>query len=256
MGSYILCQVKRAENPFFIDSVSLNIYSIEELCYFICRNLPLLDETVLNESLAAWLKEELHLRRLSQKLQQLLKREHSLGDLVLPILREINYLNNLEFRDLESRIRGLEEQPLPIRLKMKGDALVSHEKYIKAIEAYHSALVLQKNTSLGSQFLGTVNNNMGCAYARLFQMDEACECFQKSYEQLHTLPTLKSYLFAVYLKNGEDAWEKKADELGVDAATREEMERQIAAVRQPEKPEDLDRALAEWTRAYHRNTGL
>ena len=105
MGSYILCQVRRAENPFFIDSVSLNIYSIEELCYFICRNLPLLDETVLNESLAAWLKEELHLRRLSQKLQQLLKREHSLGDLVLPILREINYLNNLEFRDLESRIR-------------------------------------------------------------------------------------------------------------------------------------------------------
>ena len=58
MGSYILCQVRRAENPFFIDSVSLNIYSIEELCYFICRNLPLLDETVLNESLAAWLKEE------------------------------------------------------------------------------------------------------------------------------------------------------------------------------------------------------
>ena len=47
------------------------------------------DETVLNESLAAWLKEELHLRRLSQKLQQLLKREHSLGDLVLPILRRL-----------------------------------------------------------------------------------------------------------------------------------------------------------------------
>ena len=256
MGGYILCQVRRAENPFFIESVSLNIYSIEELCYYICRNLPLLDETILNSSLADWLKDELHLRRLSQKLQQLLQKEHTLEDLVLPVLKEINYLNSHELRELESRIRGLEEQPVPVRLKMKGDALVSHEKYIKAIEAYHSALVLQKSSNLGAQFLGTVNNNMGCAYARLFQMDEACECFEKAYEQLHTLSALKSYLFAVYLKSGEDAWEKKADELGVDAATRAEMERQIAAAGQPEIPEDLDAALSEWTRAYHRNTGL
>ena len=256
MGSYILCQVRRAENPFFIESVSLNIYSIEELCYFICQNLPLLDETILNETLADWLKEELHLRRLSQKLQQLLKRERSLGETVLPILREINYLSNTEFRDLEAKIRGMEEQPAPVRLKMKGDALVAHEKYIKAIEAYHSAMVLQRNSNLGPQFLGTVNNNMGCAYARLFQMDEACECFQKAYEQLHTLPTLKSYLFAVYLKDGEDAWEKKADEMGVDLSTREAMEREIASVRQPDVPSDLDQALAEWTREYHRNTGL
>ena len=29
MGCYILCQVKRAENPYYIEAVGVNIYSIE-----------------------------------------------------------------------------------------------------------------------------------------------------------------------------------------------------------------------------------
>ena len=101
MGSYILCQVKRAENPYYIESIGLNIYSIEELCYYICQNLPLLDATILNERLAEWFKEELKLRRLAQKLLQLVQKEFTLGEFILPVLREINYLSNTEFRDLE-----------------------------------------------------------------------------------------------------------------------------------------------------------
>ena len=144
MGSYILCPVKRAENPYYIESIGLNIYSIEELCYYICQNLPLLDATILNERLAEWFKEELKLRRLAQKLLQLVQKEFTLGEFILPVLREINYLSNTEFRDLELKVKGLEEQPSPVRLKLKGDALVSHEKYIKAIEVYTATMALRK----------------------------------------------------------------------------------------------------------------
>lgn len=256
MGGYILCQVRRANHPYYIESIGLNIYSIEELCYFMCRNLPLLDETVLNERLVDWLKGELHLRRLTQKLEQLTQKSFSVRDFMIPILREINYLSSTEFRELEQKMAMLEEQPLPVRLKKKGDALVSHKKYIKAIEAYAATMALKKEEELGSQFLGSVHNNMGCAYARLFQMDEACDCFRQAYEELHTLATLKSYLFAIYMKDGEEAYEKTAEELGVDAATRAEMDRQIAAVSPEGVPDNLDQALAEWTREYHRNTGL
>ena len=34
MSGYILCQVKKAEKPFYIENISTNIYSIEELCYY------------------------------------------------------------------------------------------------------------------------------------------------------------------------------------------------------------------------------
>ena len=48
MAGYRLCRVKTAENPFFLENISTNIYSIEELCYFFTNNVPLLDATVMN----------------------------------------------------------------------------------------------------------------------------------------------------------------------------------------------------------------
>ncbi len=258
MGAYILCKVRRAQNPYYIDSIGLRIYSIEELCYYLCRNLPLLDQTILNEGLAAWLQTELGLIHLGQRLGQLVQREFTIGEYILPILKEINYLNHGEFQELEASLARQEGQPLPVRLKMKGDALFFHEKYIKAIETYGLAMEGRLEANLGSQFQGELYNNMGCAYARLFQMDEACDCFRKAYEALHTQATLKSYLFAIYMRDGKEAYDRAGDRLGVDPATREAMDQEIAQVQVPQPPseEELEGKLEEWIRAYHRNTGM
>ena len=55
-----------------------------------------------------------------------------------------------KIRDLELKVKGLEEQPSPVRLKLKGDALVSHEKYIKAIEVYTATMALRKEALFSS----------------------------------------------------------------------------------------------------------
>ena len=39
MSGYILCQVKRAKLPYYIENISTNIYSIEELCFYFYHNL-------------------------------------------------------------------------------------------------------------------------------------------------------------------------------------------------------------------------
>lgn len=256
MSGYILCQTKRADNPYFIEAVGLNIYSIEELCYYFSTDLPLLDGTILNGSLVEWLHWELRLRSLSQKLQPLLSRDFAVGEFIFPVLKEINYLTQQEFRRLEEALNKLEQEPAPLRARRRGDALMAHKKYTKAIEAYGDVLRKGGKESLGIQLTGTIYYNMGCAYARLFQMDEAYGCFRRAYETLHTKDTLKSCLFAVYLKDGEEAYSRLADEFRVDVGTRQETDSQILGIVPPDMPADLDRALADWTREYHRNTGL
>ena len=67
--SYILCKTKTAKKPFFIENISTNIYSMEELCYYLYNNLYLIDDTLLNEKLCVWLKDELGLQGLSKKLR-------------------------------------------------------------------------------------------------------------------------------------------------------------------------------------------
>ncbi|MEI3246665.1 MAG: hypothetical protein V8S26_11405 [Lachnospiraceae bacterium] len=65
--SYILCKTKTAKKPFFIENISTNIYSMEELCYYLYNNLYLIDDTLLNEKLCVWLKDELETAGAFQK---------------------------------------------------------------------------------------------------------------------------------------------------------------------------------------------
>ena len=203
-----------------------------------------------------WLHEELRLRNLARRLSAVLEQEFRLEDFVLPVLKEVFYLNQPELKKLEEELRKLQEEPEALRIKRQGDSLMAHEKYTRAIDAYTEALRMEDKGNLGIQFNGNLYNNLGCAYARLFQMEEACSCFQKAYEILHTKDTLKSSLFAVYLRDGQEAYDQAMENLKVDPGTRQELDDQILEVEPEPFPEDLDRALARWTREYHRNTGF
>lgn len=74
-------------------------------------------------------------------------------------------------------------------------------------------------------------------------MNEALTCFQKANEELHTKASLKSWLFAVYMSKGQDAYEQMCTERKVDAETKREMDRQITEAMQVELPRDLDELL-------------
>lgn len=325
MSGYILCQVKRAKLPYYIDNISTNIYSIEELCFYFYHNIYLLDSTILNEELCFWIRDQLGLKKLADNLYKHLDDDDmKVGDFILPVFKEINYLSLEEFRKLNQQIQQLAKEPEVLRQKRKGDYLMEHGKYVNAIKVYQKALrqetedeaavtdtrkpetvaaekaetVQEAETTeastetkteeaaetespvaitidmvedpeeraetenveesekpeedtsetdatslqeekqeevaadpelphqeilLGKQFIGEIYHNMGCAYARLFQMEEAIRCFEIAYGKLHTMGAVKSLLYAVYMEHGVDAFVEKAKELEVDEERQEEI---------------------------------
>ena len=56
MGSLILCHRKRARQPYVIARIHMRVYTIEELCYYICNNLYLIDYTLVNRQLCNWIE--------------------------------------------------------------------------------------------------------------------------------------------------------------------------------------------------------
>lgn len=325
MSGYILCQVKRAKLPYYIENISTNIYSIEELCFYFYHNIYLLDRTILNEELCFWIRDQLGLKKLADNLYKHLDDDDmKVGDFILPVFKEINYLSLEEFRKLNQQIQQLAKEPEVLRQKRKGDYLMEHGKYVNAIKVYQKALrqetedeaavtdirkpetvaaekaetVQEAETTeastetkteeaaetespvaitidmvedpeeraetenveesekpeedtsetdatslqeekqeevaadpelphqeilLGKQFIGEIYHNMGCAYARLFQMEEAIRCFEIAYGKLHTMGAVKSLLYAVYMEHGVDAFVEKAKELEVDEERQEEI---------------------------------
>ena len=52
----ILCDGRLAEKPYKMPVTRQNIYSLEELCYYIYHNIYTITEEFFQESLADWLR--------------------------------------------------------------------------------------------------------------------------------------------------------------------------------------------------------
>ncbi len=262
MAGYRLCRTKTAENPFYIENISTNIYSMEELCFFMSQNLYLLDETIFGPMLVSWLREELDLLGLSKKISKLLSEKASMAELMLPVMKEIRYLNQHEMKDIQQQLNQMEEQTPLHRKKRKGDCLVAYQKYGNAVKVYQEVLKEAEESGEDRLLIGEVCHNIGCAYARLFQLDDALLWFEKANQTLHAKRTLKSLLAATYMAKSEAEFEQKAEELGADPSTVDEIRQELKELAQApvedmnQCTEQLAAALDELTFAYHRDTGL
>ena len=88
-GSLILCHSKRAKRPYEISRVHMRIYTIEELCYYLCNNLYLIDYTIMNRRLCDWLEDELGLAKMAEDLRRDLDQNATLEEFVLTILKDL-----------------------------------------------------------------------------------------------------------------------------------------------------------------------
>lgn len=260
MSGYILCQVPMASVPYYIENIGMNIYSIEELCYYLYQDLCLVDESLAGPGLCKWLEQELGMRELARRLSIMVERGPvPLGDFACEILYSINYLTQEEMKIYRNRIADLEKQPQPVREKLKGDCLMESRKYVNAIRVYRNALEQVSGRQGSPRFEGSVYHNLGCAYSRLFQKEEALECFGLAYDRLHTRDALKHYLLAYSNAKTPIEYESRLAELKVDEQTKKEIQEAISEFYNSTdiyvQEHSMDEMLENMTKEYHRNTG-
>ena len=224
MSGYHLCQVKKARHPYYIESISTNIFTIEELCFYLQKNIYLIDQTIINEQLLDWIRDELGLVRLYRKLYEQLEKKEGIGNFILPIFKEIGYLSHEEFRELQDKIKKIEIQPEDLRRKMKADYLVEYHMYNNAIREYYQILKDRNPGKMGVQFYGAVYSNMASAYARLFLFEEAADCLWKSYEIVRSNETYRRYLAILPLFLSREDYEKRLEELKVPKNQKDKVE--------------------------------
>ncbi|MGN0362332.1 MAG: hypothetical protein ACI4ET_05765 [Bilifractor sp.] len=257
MSIAVLCQIKRADHPYYIRDIDLNIYSIEELCWFVDHNLALIGDGFFDDTLLGWIGEELSDQHLVRTMESIRREGERITDRMIHAVNAETgwiYVSNREA--FEKTMDAIHHLPVPERLRRRSDALVGYRKYARAIEGYRKILAMDDLEGLGAQFVGTVYNNMGITYARLFQMDEAIECLRKASENLHSDETIQNYLCAVYLSDGEKAFDQLSDELKVEPERRSRLLQEMKNMKIPEPSGDADTLLDEWVRDYHRETGL
>lgn len=259
MSGYILCQTRKAGTPYYIENIRTNIYTIEELCYYLYHNLYLLDQSIFNEEFCNWIQNELNLPQLAAKIRPRIGKFASEADILYPIFKEINYLTYEELKQLNQQLTRLEQETKAVREKKKGDTLMKNEMYVQAMHVYQSLLErgeLEKDqTGLGA----AVCYNLGCAYSYLFQMEKAVECFNEAYRRSGKREHLKSYLLAYRSIHTPIEYGCMLREFYTEEGLMDEIKEDLERFARKPEPQvyvqHVDQILENLTRDYHRSTG-
>ncbi|MDO4323304.1 MAG: hypothetical protein Q4C61_12325 [Lachnospiraceae bacterium] len=263
--SYDLCLLGQAEKPYYIENIRTGIYSLEELCFYLYNNICLIDESIINEGLCDWIRDELKLGKLYRQLYEQLEKKDGAAFFVLPIFREAGYLTHQEMREFQEKLTKLEVQSEDMKQKLRGDYLVKEKMFARAIWEYRQILGRKNPGKLGTQFYAAVLNNMGAAYAGLFQFERAADCFWESYGLMQTKETFRKYISTLPLFLSEEAYQQKLKELRADSYLVQKIQEYNAKVctQQPflaelerMKQRDASEVVEELKEEYCRSTKI
>ena len=208
MGELILCGGPLAAMPYYIEEVSLNVYSLEELSYYVEQNLYLLGPDFMQEELCDWVEKELGLSDTAEKLREIRQSGGTLSEFVLCLLLSCGYCSSDSLRTIRRTLQEMEQKSEFECGKIRADRYLEHHKYIRSIYEYRKLLEDAKEEE--PALTGAVWHNLGTAYARLFLFDKAAECYGRAYERYRNRESLVQCLTAYRLGGDERGFQRMA----------------------------------------------
>ncbi len=231
--------------PYYIDGISVNLYSIEELCYYIANNTYLLDREFMCEDLCTWIEKELKMVDLADKLRECLTADGTLSDFVLEILKSCAYCTNEQVVTICGLIREMQEKSDFECDKIRADRLMEKEKYLSSIYEYKRLLDSEDEQKENPVLVGNIWHNLGTAYARLFLFQEAIACYRSAYEKNRNEESLREALFAYRCLHDEAGFIKLARENGLDDAAMQAVRSELSGISRNEEILEFENKLDE-----------
>lgn len=228
MGELLICNEPIAALPYYIEGVSWNIYSLEELCYYVENNTYLLEKDFMTEELCTWIGKEINNLKLAERLRDIMRMDGRLSEFVLALLVECGYCPKDTIKEIVRIIREMEEKSDFECNKVRADRLMEKEKYLSSIYEYKSLLESNEAGEQSKELIGNIWHNLGTAYARLFLFKEAAHCYEKAYKYNGNDESMRECLMAHRCLRDEEGFALAAQKYQLPEAILQEIKDEIA----------------------------
>ncbi len=243
MSTLIYCKNSIAASPYYIEEASLNVYSLEELSYYILNNVYLLSTKMMNPELCNWIGRELGQNKLAEDLLGLVQNNAPLHIFIGHILGSNGYASTKEIKDALAIIATFENKSEAERRKMRADRLMAREKFVDAIYEYETLLADEVAKTMPRIIEGDVYHNLGCAFARLFFFDEAIKCFDEAYKRNKKRQSLKCLLYAARCSKDRQVFDDYVLKYLVSKEDVEKILKNVSAITSQEEILEFDQEL-------------
>lgn len=243
MSELLFCHAPIAALPYYIEELGINIYSMEELCYFIAGNVFLLDDSFMNEELCTWIEKQMGAYKLAENLRNVIHAGRRLSVFVDLILEDTCYYSKAEIDNIVSVLEQLEQKTGFECSKMRADKLMEKEKYLAAIYAYRKLLESEEAKETDALLKGNVWHNLGTAYARLFLFGEAAACYENAYELNQTYESVWEALLCYCYMDDEEKLQQKCAQYYIDEHAIENLKKDQKDAKEDARIKEFDQRL-------------
>ncbi|MBR5419608.1 MAG: hypothetical protein IK115_00515 [Lachnospiraceae bacterium] len=230
MSGVYECVGRYANTPLTIKNTYVRVWSLEELCYYICENAALVDDSIVTSELFVWLSEELGLKELVKRLKQIRRQSVRLESFIAEILNEAHYVSEEELKTIGRVIRANRSMPETERNMVMGDYYLRGGHYIPALRTY-MGLMHDSLDGPDPKQLARILYNTAVIYARLFLFEEAAKYYRASWEQSGSREALIGLLSAKRMQLSDADYMKYLNELPEALEVSGEVEKRMAAIR-------------------------
>ena len=244
MGELILCSQQLAAMPYYIENVSLNVYSLDELCYYIKNNTCLLDADFMDDELCDWVENEQHLPDIAQNLRNIKAGGGVLSEFTGCLMSACGYCTKEEQKQIRNTLQEMEHKSAFECGKIKADRFLENRKYISSIAEYRK--LLQSCETEMPQMVGAVWHNLGTAYARLFLFEQAADCYARAYEKSSDKESLKECLMACRCNHDERAFERRREYFKIAPEEAKKIADELSSCSRSDAICQFETMLDEW----------
>ena len=103
MNDITLCTM-HTEKPYYIKEINKNIYSIEELSYYLFNYLYLIDDQFFSEGLIDYIENELKQPHIASGIRQINANKGALGEKISFLIKNAGYYTEREAEKLENHL--------------------------------------------------------------------------------------------------------------------------------------------------------
>lgn len=197
MGRVILCETTPAKTSYIFPNTKIEVFSYEELCFYIYNNIALISEEYFGVSMFNWIENELKLPELSSKLLAVREKDSTdLTDLLTTILTFQEYYTIPEIKEFILQMERMKGLTAPQFRKRQADGFLRYHKYLKAVTIYDEILE-QYPDMQNKKLLASIYHNRAVALANNFELEKAMNSYLKAYNLIKNTGSLYEYLLLV-----------------------------------------------------------
>ncbi|MBQ9032923.1 MAG: hypothetical protein IJ106_15965 [Parasporobacterium sp.] len=178
----MLTATKQSITGYWIEPLKKNIYSLEEINYFLYHHIDLVYREFFNEQLFDYIEKELQQPVMADDLRKIAERKGDTGEFVRYLLNESYYYNSRELAEISGLVAAIDTMGQAERFKIQGDSWYKSGQLESALRCYLEALKYRGTEDVGDAFYARVSYAIGTIYAMQFMCKSANTFFSYAYD--------------------------------------------------------------------------